>query len=110
MRAALCRRYGPPARVTLEEVPSPVPGPGEVLVAIQAAGLTTGDARIRGARAPGGMGPVIRQAARPFLCLPRLSRSAERRNRAGAGDAVVDHSPRRRAVIPRDAGPPQVEA
>jgi NADPH:quinone reductase-like Zn-dependent oxidoreductase len=60
MKAALCRRYGPPARVTIEEVFDPVPGPGEVLVAIQAAGLTSGDARIRGARAPGGMGPVIR--------------------------------------------------
>lgn len=60
MKAAVCRRYGPPAGVTIEEVPNPLPGPGEVLVAIQAAGLTAGDARIRGARAPRGMGPVIR--------------------------------------------------
>lgn len=60
MKAAICRRYGPPAVVTLEEIPNPQPAPGEVLVAIEAAGLTTGDARIRGARAPGGMGPIIR--------------------------------------------------
>jgi NADPH:quinone reductase-like Zn-dependent oxidoreductase len=31
-----------------------------VLVAVEAAGLTAGDARIRGARVPGGMGPMIR--------------------------------------------------
>lgn len=60
MKAAICRRYGPPAVVTLEEIPNPLPGPGEVLVAIEAAGLTAGDARIRGAHAPGGMGPIIR--------------------------------------------------
>lgn len=60
MKAAFCRRYGPPAVVTVEEIPAPVPGPGEVLVAIEAAGLTAGDARIRGAHAPGGMGPIIR--------------------------------------------------
>jgi len=60
MKAAICRRYGPPAAVTIADIPAPVPGPGEVLVAVQAAGLTSGDARIRGARAPGGMGPIIR--------------------------------------------------
>ncbi len=60
MKAAICRRYGPPTSVTIEELPSPTPGPGEVLVAIEAAGLTAGDARIRGARAPRGMGPIIR--------------------------------------------------
>jgi NADPH:quinone reductase-like Zn-dependent oxidoreductase len=62
MKAALCRRYGPPETVTLETLPRPAPGPGEVLVKVQAAGLTVGDARIRGARAPGGMGPLIRLA------------------------------------------------
>lgn len=60
MKAAICRRYGPPACVTIEDVAQPSPRPGEVLVAVEAAGLTSGDARIRGARAPGGMGPMIR--------------------------------------------------
>lgn len=62
MKAAVCRRYGPPEAVTIKTLPDPEPGPGEVLVAVQAAGLTSGDARIRGARAPGGMGPMIRLA------------------------------------------------
>lgn len=62
MRAAICRRYGPPSAVSVETVPAPVPGPGELLIVVEAAGLTSGDARIRGARAPGGMGPMIRLA------------------------------------------------
>lgn len=62
MKAAICRRYGPPESVTIENRPAREPGPGELLVAIDAAGLTSGDARIRAARAPGGMGPMIRLA------------------------------------------------
>jgi NADPH:quinone reductase-like Zn-dependent oxidoreductase len=60
MKAAICRRYGPPSCVIIEEVAQPVASPGEVLVAVDAAGLTAGDARIRGARVPAGMGPMIR--------------------------------------------------
>ncbi len=62
MEAAICRRYGPPSRVTIEERPAPTAGPGDVLVAIEAAGLTVGDARIRAARAPRGMGTLMRLA------------------------------------------------
>jgi NADPH:quinone reductase-like Zn-dependent oxidoreductase len=62
MKAAVCRRYGPPSVVTVQELPDPVPGPGEVLIEVEAAGLTSGDARIRAARAPAGMGPMIRLA------------------------------------------------
>ncbi len=59
MNVAIGRPYGP-ARVAVEAVADPVPGPAKGLVAVEATGLTTGDVRIRGARAPGGMGPVIR--------------------------------------------------
>jgi len=62
MKAAVIRRYGPPSVISIEDRPDPIAGPGQVLVAIEAAGVTTGDARIRGARAPGGMGPMIRLA------------------------------------------------
>ncbi|MFN4154649.1 MAG: NAD(P)-dependent alcohol dehydrogenase [Paracoccaceae bacterium] len=62
MKAAICRRYGPPETVTVGDWPDPQPGPGELLVAVQAAGLTLGDARIRGARAPRGMGVMMRLA------------------------------------------------
>lgn len=62
MKAAVCSKYGPPDVVKIEDWANPEPKAGEVLVSIEAAGLTSGDARIRGARAPGGMGPLIRLA------------------------------------------------
>ena len=62
MKAAVCFRYGPPSVITIEDRPNPAPGKGEVVVAIEAAGLTLGDARIRAARAPDGFAPFIRLA------------------------------------------------
>jgi NADPH:quinone reductase len=43
MRAALCRAYGPPDTVIVEDVPSPEPGPGEVLVDVRAAAVNFPD-------------------------------------------------------------------
>jgi len=62
MRAAACRRYGPPEVVILTTLPRPDPGPGAVLVRVQAAGVTTGDARLRAASAPRGMALLLRLA------------------------------------------------
>lgn len=39
MRAAVYRRYGPPEVVRVEEVETPVPGEGEVLIAVRAAAV-----------------------------------------------------------------------
>ena len=39
MRALVCREYGPPDRLAIEEHADPVPGSGDVLVAIKAAGI-----------------------------------------------------------------------
>lgn len=39
MRAVLCRGFGPPSSLTIEDLPSPVPGAGEALIRIRAAGL-----------------------------------------------------------------------
>lgn len=60
MTAAVCHRYGPPQNVTLVTVPVPSPRRGEVLIAVDAAGLSVGDARIRAARAPRGFGALMR--------------------------------------------------
>lgn len=55
MQAVWCPRYGDPDVLELREVPSPVARPGQVLVKVRAAAVTSGDARIRAARFPWGM-------------------------------------------------------
>ncbi len=39
MRAVVCREFGPPDLLTLEDWPEPEPGPGEVQVAVKAVGV-----------------------------------------------------------------------
>lgn len=43
MKALVCREYGPPESLALEEMPDPVPGQGEVLVDVTAAGMNFPD-------------------------------------------------------------------
>jgi NADPH:quinone reductase len=43
MKAVLCRAWGGPESLVLEEVPTPQPGPGEVLVEVAAAGVNFAD-------------------------------------------------------------------
>ena len=47
MRAAVVDRYGPPSALRLRNVPVPRPGPHEVLIAIDTAGIGSWDASIR---------------------------------------------------------------
>ena len=47
MKAAAVDRFGPPSALTLHEVPVPRPGPQEVLIAINTAGIGSWDASIR---------------------------------------------------------------
>ena len=60
MRAALTERYGPPEVVRIAEVPEPMPGPGQIKVRVTAAGVSVGDARMRGMDVPPGFGPILR--------------------------------------------------
>lgn len=62
MRAVIVDRYGPPDIAHVVEVPRPVPGKGEVLVRVVAAAVTSGDARIRGAKFPAGFAVPARLA------------------------------------------------
>jgi NADPH2:quinone reductase len=43
MRAVVCRRYGPPEDLVLDEIPDPTPGPGEVVVSVRAAAVNFPD-------------------------------------------------------------------
>ena len=47
MKAAVIDRFGPPDALTLRTVPTPVVGPGEILIALHAAGVGIWDAKIR---------------------------------------------------------------
>jgi len=50
MKAIRIHRFGPPEVVTLEELPKPQPGSGEVVVQVKAAGVGPWDALIRSGR------------------------------------------------------------
>ncbi len=43
MRAVLCHRWGGPGDLTLSEIETPAPGPGELRIAVRAAGLNFAD-------------------------------------------------------------------
>ena len=60
MRAAVVDRYGPPEIVRITDLPHPQPKRGTVLVRVAAAGVNSGDARIRGGRFPAGFGVLAR--------------------------------------------------
>lgn len=46
MKAMLCKEYGPPDKLVLEEVPSEPPGAGQVKIAVRAAGVNFPDVLI----------------------------------------------------------------
>lgn len=46
MKAVLCKAYGPPESLVVEELPSPTPGPGEVVVSVKAASVNFPDVLI----------------------------------------------------------------
>jgi NADPH:quinone reductase-like Zn-dependent oxidoreductase len=43
MRAVVCKAYGPPEDLVIEEVPAPVPAPGQLLVRVRAAAVNFPD-------------------------------------------------------------------
>jgi NADPH:quinone reductase-like Zn-dependent oxidoreductase len=60
MRAAVCRAYGPPDVVRIEEVERPEPKPDEMLIRIRATTVSSGDWRVRSLNVPRGMGLMVR--------------------------------------------------
>lgn len=63
MKAVTARRYGPAETLRVEDLPRPVPGPGEVLIRVHAASVTTADWRLRAAAFPGGLALIGRLVA-----------------------------------------------
>src|SRR6266508_5349650 len=50
MRAVLCRAWGEVEDLTIEDVPPPIPGPGEVLIEVKATGVNYADALMTAGR------------------------------------------------------------
>jgi NADPH2:quinone reductase len=46
VKAIVCKQFGPPESLVVEEVADPMPGPGEVLIEVKAAGVTFPDALV----------------------------------------------------------------
>ena len=46
MKAVLCKSFGPPESLVIEEVESPKPGKGEVVISVKACGLNFPDTLI----------------------------------------------------------------
>lgn len=62
MTAAIVDRYGPPETIRRVARPVPMPRRGEALVRVEAAAVTSGDARLRSGRFPPGFGLPARLA------------------------------------------------
>ena len=88
VRAAVVERYGGPEVVRVQEVRPPEPGKGDVLVQVRAAAVTSGDARIRGARFPTGFAVPARLALGVRRPRRRVLGSAFSGVVAAAGPAV----------------------
>jgi NADPH:quinone reductase len=46
VKAVLCKQYGPPELLVVEDLPSPTPGPGEVVISMKAASVNFADVLI----------------------------------------------------------------
>ena len=46
MKAVLCKAFGPPESLVVEDIPSPIPGPGEVVISVKAASVNFPDVLI----------------------------------------------------------------
>jgi len=60
MKAAVCRRYGPPNVVEIAEVLRPRVGAHDVLIKVRATTVTAADWRLRSATLPRGFGVLVR--------------------------------------------------
>jgi NADPH:quinone reductase-like Zn-dependent oxidoreductase len=75
-----CRAWGPPDVLREEEVAEPVPGPGQVVVEVEAAGVTWVETQVRAGRPPH---PAMAPALPAVLGNGEVGRAAFERLRPG---------------------------
>ena len=82
MKAAAVDRFGPPSLLELHELPVPKPGPHEVLIAIDTAGIGSWDASIRKG--------AWRKPGRPrFPLVPGVDGAGIEAHESGASNSVT---------------------
>ncbi|MCL1919291.1 MAG: alcohol dehydrogenase catalytic domain-containing protein [Peptococcaceae bacterium] len=59
MKAGICRKYGPPEVVKIEERLKPIPKADEVLIRVHATTVASGDCRVRSANIPALYRPMM---------------------------------------------------
>ena len=59
MRAVLVSEFGPPEVLVPAELPDPVPGPGQALIAVEIANITFVETQLRAGKAPPAMEPEL---------------------------------------------------
>lgn len=81
MKAARIHRFGPPDVIAVEDMPDPVPGPGEILVRVAVAGCGSWDALVR--RGESELAPPL-----PFVLGAEFAGVVE-----AVGEGVTDPAP-----------------
>lgn len=84
MKAAVVTGYGPPESVEIRDLPKPEAGPGEVVIRVRAASVSSGDWRIRSMDLPAGFGVI----ARPMFGFARPRRPVLGTECSGTVDSV----------------------
>ena len=111
MKALVCKQFGPPESLVLEDLPSPKPGAGEVVVSIKAASVNFPDVLIIENKyqfkpplpfSPGGeLAGVVqggrrqghqREGRRPVIAFVRFRRLRRRSGDRGGATAAVPAS------------------
>lgn len=98
MNAWMLRRYGGPEMLQLTSIPTPMPGPHDVLIRVEATTVSSGDRRLRAMDFPPGMKTLgrlifgIRGPRRPVLgteCTGTIVAIGAKVTRFTVGDAVI---------------------
>jgi NADPH:quinone reductase-like Zn-dependent oxidoreductase len=89
MKAAVCRRYGPPDVIEIADVPRPKVGAKDVLIKVRATTVSAGDWRLRSFNVPRGFGILL-----PAFSLTSARPSFARGTRVSLHSTNASLSPR----------------